>query len=150
VISSSRVKPSWPDLGGSFRRFSRELEFGAFWRWVALSVLVGLVAGLAAVAFNSALELANNLVLGRLAGWEPPLPRGDVHLLHAATEPHLRRWLLWILPAVGGLAAGFVVFRFAPEAEGHGTDAMIDAFHRKRGVIRPRVPLVKGLASVLT
>ena len=139
----------WGRLG-SFFRFSKELELGAFWRWVSLSVLVGIAAGLAAALFNSALELANNLVLGRLAGWEPPLPRGEIHILPAVHDPHLRRWLLWSLPAVGGIFSGWVVFRYAPEAEGHGTDAMIAAFHHARGVIRPRVPLVKALASVLT
>ncbi len=38
----------------------------------------------------------------------------------------------------------------APEAEGHGTDAMIEAFHRRGGFIRKRVPFVKILASALT
>jgi len=135
---------------GSVFRFSKELEFGAFWRWVGLSVLVGVAAGLAATLFQAALELANNLVLGHLAGWEPPLPRGDVHLLAAVREPHLRRWLLWCLPALGALVSGFLVYRYAPEAEGHGTDAMIGAFHHARGAIRPRVPVVKALASVFT
>ena len=32
----------------------------------------------------------------------------------------------------------------------NGTDAVIDAFHRHRGVIRGRVPFVKTIASVLT
>jgi CIC family chloride channel protein len=58
--------------------------------------------------------------------------------------------MLLVVPVVGGLASGWLVFSFAPEAEGHGTDAVIDAYHRKQGVIRPRVPLVKIVASALT
>jgi CIC family chloride channel protein len=58
--------------------------------------------------------------------------------------------LLFVVPAVGGLLSGLLVYSLAPEAEGHGTDAMIDAFHRKRGVIRKRVPIIKTLASALT
>jgi CIC family chloride channel protein len=38
----------------------------------------------------------------------------------------------------------------APEAEGHGTDAVIAAFHHKRGFIRSRVPIVKTVASAIT
>ncbi len=42
------------------------------------------------------------------------------------------------------------MYRFAPEAEGHGTDAMVKAFHRLGGKIRARVPFVKSIASILT
>lgn len=56
----------------------------------------------------------------------------------------------FLLPAVTGLLSGLIVYRFAPEAEGHGTDAMIDAFHNKKGIIRGRVPLIKGIATLLT
>src|SRR5262249_47125036 len=37
----------------------------------------------------------------------------------------------------------------APEAEGHGTDAAIAAYHYRQGFIRPRVPVVKVVASAL-
>ena len=43
-----------------------------------------------------------------------------------------------------------LVFTWAPEAEGHGTDAMIRAFHRGGGMIRARVPLIKSVASIIT
>jgi len=36
------------------------------------------------------------------------------------------------------------------KAEGHGTDAAIDAFHNKEGVIRAHVPFVKLIASAIT
>jgi CIC family chloride channel protein len=48
---------------------------------------------------------------------------------------------------IGALISRFVVYKFAPEAEGHGTDAYISAFHYKNGQIRERVPLVKTIAS---
>ena len=46
--------------------------------------------------------------------------------------------------------SGLIVYRFAPEAEGPGTDELIRAFHQGRGLVRPRVPLVKGIATVIT
>ena len=48
------------------------------------------------------------------------------------------------------LAQRALVFTFAPEAEGHGTDSVIAAYHYRHGQIRPRVPLIKIVASALT
>jgi len=62
----------------------------------------------------------------------------------------LHPWLLILIPTIGGLISGIIVFTFAPEAEGHGTDAVIAAYHNKQGQIRPRVPLVKIVASAIT
>jgi CIC family chloride channel protein len=67
----------------------------------------------------------------------------------AALAAH-HHWLYLIIPAFGGLLSGVLVFLIAPEAEGHGTDAMIEAFHKKGGYIRKRVPFVKILASAIT
>jgi CIC family chloride channel protein len=43
-----------------------------------------------------------------------------------------------------------VVWAFAAEAAGMGMDQMIRAFHQERGKVRPRVPLVKGIATICT
>jgi CIC family chloride channel protein len=59
-------------------------------------------------------------------------------------------WLLLLIPTLGGIVSGLLVFTIAPEAEGHGTDAVIAAYHYKQGQIRPRVPLVKIIASAVT
>ena len=117
-------------------------------RVVALSVLVGLVAGLGALAFNFVLDTSSDIFLHRIVGYELPKPGGEG--VTVMPEAPTRRWLLLIVPAIGGLLSGLLVFTFAPEAEGHGTDAMIDAFHRKAGVIRKRIPFLKTLASALT
>jgi CIC family chloride channel protein len=44
---------------------------------------------------------------------------------------------------------GILITQFAPEAEGHGTDAAIKAFHGD-GTIRRRVPLLKAVTAILT
>jgi CIC family chloride channel protein len=58
--------------------------------------------------------------------------------------------LLLLLPGVGGLLCGLLTTRFGPEAKGGGGDAMIEAFHRRAGVVRPRLIWVKALASIVT
>ena len=116
---------------------------------ILLSVLIGLVSGLGAMAFFVALEWARWFCLGHLAGAAPPPPAGERLVELVATTPY-RWWVLMLIPAVGGLLSGIIVYSLAPEAEGHGTDAMIDAFHNLKGIIRTRVPYVKSIASVIT
>jgi len=55
-----------------------------------------------------------------------------------------------VATGLGGLLSGLLVYGLAPEAEGHGTDAAINAYHRLRGRIRRRVPFVKLVASAVT
>jgi CIC family chloride channel protein len=61
-----------------------------------------------------------------------------------------RWWVTVLVPTIGGLVTGLIVFTFAPEAEGHGTDALVKSFHRLRGKIRARVPFIKTIASIIT
>jgi len=84
-----------------------------------------------------------------MAGYRPPSPAGEHHLLQP-TSTSFNRLILLFLPALGGLLSGWLVYTYAPEAEGHGTDAAIDAYHRKGGFIRGRVPIIKTVASALT
>ncbi|MEJ2009249.1 MAG: chloride channel protein, partial [Acidobacteriota bacterium] len=51
---------------------------------------------------------------------------------------------------VGGLISGFIVYNWAPEAEGHGTDTAVKSFHRGGGFIRARVAPLKMVASAIT
>jgi CIC family chloride channel protein len=114
-----------------------------------LCALVGLVAGVGAVVFYTMLSFAKFYLMNGLAGYHPMGPGGEPPLFGESDTP-LNRWILFLLPALGGLVSGFIVFTFAPEAEGHGTDAAIDAYHNKAGVIRARVPFVKTIASAIT
>lgn len=117
-------------------------------RMVLLSVLVGVVAGLGAIAFNFALNFTNDILMVRAVGYVLPKPGGEGATVFPS--PPARRWLLFLVPALGGLLSGVLVFSLAPEAEGHGTDAMVAAFHHNRGIIRKRIPFIKTVASALT
>jgi CIC family chloride channel protein len=121
-------------------------------RMLGSAVLIGVVAGLGAIGFYLATRVIERLVLGSLVGYDLPVhPGGETEIAWLpAISGTFYPWLLLVVPTVGGLLSGFLVYTFAPEAEGHGTDAVIDAYHRKGGVIRPRVPLIKTIASALT
>ena len=118
-------------------------------RRILLSVLIGVVSGLGALAFFFCLEWARWYCLGYLAGAPAPAPAGE-HLVEIAITTPYRAWVLFLLPVAGGLLSGLIVYTFAPETEGHGMDAMIDSFHNLKGIIRTRVPYVKSVASIIT
>jgi CIC family chloride channel protein len=118
-------------------------------KWLLNFVAIGVVSGLGAVIFHLLCEGGSFLFMDYLAGYHPPAPAGERHLLPSSGEP-FNRYVLLLLPALGGLISGWLVYTFAPEAEGHGTDGAIDAYHRKAGVIRGRVPIIKTLASAVT
>ncbi len=117
-------------------------------RWPLLSIVVGILAGLGAIFFEELLKFGAYHLLRLPTGYFEPVKGAESALI--STLAATRTWLYLIIPTVGGLAAGLLVFLLAPEAEGHGTDAMIESFHNAGGFIRKRVPPVKVLASALT
>ncbi|HEX5139539.1 MAG TPA: chloride channel protein, partial [Dehalococcoidia bacterium] len=118
-------------------------------KWVFLGVLIGIVAGVGAIVFFVAIDKATWLFLGQLVGLDPPVASGESGGPTVVTEA-AREWALPLVVALGGLISGLIVFTLAPEAEGHGTDAAIDAFHQKGGRIRTRIPPIKLVASAVT
>jgi CIC family chloride channel protein len=120
-----------------------------FFRWFVYGAVIGTISALGAAIVFYLLEWTTFWGVEYLAGYPVAKPAGE-DLIHriAVTPPHL--WVLVLLPAIGGLISGLIVYTWAPEAEGHGTDAFIDAFHNKQGIVRTRVPFIKGIASVIT
>ncbi|WP_456474741.1 chloride channel protein [Candidatus Pyrohabitans sp.] len=124
-------------------------EFKYLKKWSIIATLIGIISGVGAIAFYELLNLGTKLFLGQGAGFYPP--RAGVSLEEVLSwAPPESALLLVLIVTLGGLASGLIVFSLAPEAEGHGTDAAIRAFHREGGRIRRRIPLVKMAASVLT
>lgn len=119
-------------------------------RWGVYSIITGLVSGLMACAVFYLLEWGTFFALEYCAGYQVSRPVGEQNVVTLVSQTPFRWWVLLLLPAVGGLISGLLVYTWAPEAEGHGTDAYIDAFHNKQGIIRTRVPFIKGMASVIT
>jgi len=103
-----------------------ELVLGyAFIKWVVLSVVAGIVVGVAAAAFLLLLE--KSIVAANTLG----------------------RYRVLLLP-LGLLASVLIVRKLAPEAAGHGTEKVIEAVHQRAGRISlPTVP-VKLVATIIT
>jgi len=113
------------------------------------TIVIGIAGALAAQLFNAALRGVNALFLEWFAGYHAPgLPSEGGTLTETIGAHGL--WLVPVSLVVGALIVGVIVVRFAPEAEGHGTDAVVRAFHRADGKLRGRVAPVKLVASALT
>ena len=129
------------------KEFHVILARGYLRRWVPLSVAIGLAAGTSSIIFMALLQTSFRLLLHGIAGYVPPSPAGEgLGEFHLPSNP----LLIPVVTTVGGLISGLIVYLLAPEAEGHGTDAAIDAFHNKEGEIRARIPAVKIVASAIT
>lgn len=117
-------------------------------KWLVLGCVIGVIAGLGAVAFLEALHLATYYLLGHLGSFFPATTAGEggPHIASALTRP----WAIPLVVALGGLVSGVLVFGLAPEAEGHGTDAAIDTVHNRPKGMRSRVTVVKMVASAIT
>jgi CIC family chloride channel protein len=133
----------------SFAGKDRSIHIAHAGKWAFYFILIGIIAGLGSIAFNYLCQIGSHYFLDVAAGYRPPAPAGEPHLLPTTNNP-FNRWILLFLPAFGGILSGWLVYTFAPEAEGHGTDAAIDAYHNKGGFIRGRVPIIKTIASAIT
>jgi len=121
--------------------------FNASGRLVVFCVLVGFIGAFAALGFDAMVEFTQRWLLSGIGRYVPP-STGDTAL--PLIPWGLGRLWLPLVTTLGGLLSGWIVYRWAPEAEGHGTDAAIGAYHRRGGEIRGRIPLIKALASALT
>ena len=63
--------------------------------------------------------------------------------------PHLGIWSYIFVPVAGALLVGPLIAWFAREAKGHGVPEVMQALVQRGGRIRPRVAIVKILASAL-
>ena len=124
-------------------------EFRYLKKWSIVATLIGIISGVGAITFYVLLNLGTRYFLGYGAGFFPPEAGRSLEEVLNWTPPSNPLLLIPVI-TIGGLISGLIVFSLAPEAEGHGTDAAIRAFHREGGKIRRRIPIVKMVASVLT
>ena len=98
-----------------------------------LTVVIGGLCGLAAVAFHLTIDLVSRLAI------EPALAAPG------------RSWIPWtlIVPALGGLVSGLILERIVPNARGSGVPQVKLAYASRSGPLRARDSLGKFLVSAL-
>ncbi len=98
---------------------------------VATALIVGLGAGFGAVIFRW------------LIGWFTTLS----FVTAQSALSFMGRYYVIIIPAIGGLFVGPMIYFFAREAKGHGVPEVMEAVAMRGGRIRPIVVVIKSLAS---
>ncbi len=99
----------------------------------ALALIVGLATGAGVWLFKQLIELANRFFFGLLGGVLNPLGA----------------WTVLLLPAIGGLIVGVVMYRFVGEERHHGVAGIIEAVALAGGRLRyRRIPIKTVAASI--
>ncbi|MCP4659229.1 MAG: CBS domain-containing protein [bacterium] len=104
---------------------------------VAVAVVIGCLGGLGAVGFRWLISAIQRL------SW------GDWTFSLELVREHPWWWIV-LTPAVGGLVVGPLVYFLAREAKGHGVPEVMEAVALRAGTIRPRLVIVKSLASAIS
>jgi CIC family chloride channel protein len=137
MISKSNQQHS-PSSSNKYELFRRRLRLWLQRRqpseevvMFSTALIVGVGAGLGAVIFR---------YLIRAMAWI------GYTWIPSVTSGWGKAYVLFV-PAVGGLIVGFLVYFFAREAKGHGVPEVMEAVAIHGGRIRPRVAVIKSLAS---
>ena len=125
----------WAGRAGGWLRASRG---GLF----TVALVVGAGSGLGAVAFRYLIYFFTWLATGHAQF-------GQQGRVGSAHFPGLGLGFFVVIPVIGGLIYGPLIYRYAREARGHGVPEVMIAVAEGGGRIRPQVAAVKSLASAL-
>lgn len=102
---------------------------------IILAALVGAGTGFAAIGFKKLIGICQMIFFG-----------GGEQIFSG----FMGRYYIILIPALGGMLVGPLVYFLAREAKGHGVPEVMAAVAEKDGVLRPRLVIVKALASAIT
>jgi chloride channel protein, CIC family len=129
---------STPGLAARAAGWLRASRAGLF----AIAVLVGAGSGLGAVAFRYLIYFFTWLATGHDQFGQDGYA-GSAHL------PWLGLGFFVLIPVLGGLIYGPLIYRYAREARGHGVPEVMVAVAEGGGRIRPQVSVVKAVGSAV-
>ena len=99
------------------QRLLDALGLHSFAKWMVLASLVGIVAGLGAIAFDVIGQGVVRYSLAQFAGYTPPEAAGE-HVRFEHQSDFFSPWMIVAVMTAGGLISGVIVYGLAPEAEG--------------------------------
>jgi CIC family chloride channel protein len=104
---------------------------------IILSIVIGALAGFGAYGVSKLIGLIQSV------SW-----KGVTDFLEI--KQYVSPLYILLIPALGGLLVGPIIFKGAREAKGHGVPEVMESVFLKGGVIRKRVAFIKALASSIT
>ncbi len=104
---------------------------------IIIAIIIGVLAGFSAIGIRWLIKAISDL----------SFPGTGNILQNIIQTPW---YLKVIIPMVGALIFGPLIYFFAPEAKGHGVPEVMEAILLKGGSIRARVAGIKALVSAIT
>ena len=105
---------------------------------VLLGIIVGIIGGTMGVVFTLAVEYTYDNIAGRII---------NEKLVTTSIQSPGALLIVPVMVSIGGLISGIVTKIAGSQVEGHGTDYVIDAIHRKRARLPAKIAFWKLLAS---
>ena len=104
---------------------------------IVVAIIIGVVAGFSAIGIRALIKFFSQI----------SFPGPGNLLQNIINTPW---YLILIIPVIGGIIVGPLIYYFAPEAKGHGVPEVMQAILLKGGKIRGRVAVIKTIASAIT
>lgn len=133
-MEKTSKKESSDELNLRSRLFALTFRLPPDIRFMGTALIVGIGTGLGAVTFRYLISFVE--LIGY--DWFPQFTSswGTAYVI--------------IVPTIGGLIVGPLIYFFAREAKGHGVPEVMEAVALRGGRIRPVVAIVKSLASSIS
>jgi CIC family chloride channel protein len=100
---------------------------------ILLATLIGALTGLGAVSFLLLIRLFKSFFFGILYSAMAPAP-----------------FLIFLLPALGGLVIGPLIHYFPKEAKGDGVPSAMETIALRGGIIKPRTVALRTVTAAIT
>lgn len=121
----------------SFELYLNELKKTEHLFMMLMAGFIGLVGGFGAVGIKALISFISDISF-----------YGGTNLIESISNTPW--WQVILIPAIGGLIVGPMIYFLAPEAKGSGVPEVMASVLQKGGKIRGRVAFVKALASSIT
>jgi CIC family chloride channel protein len=133
TVVTAQLRDKYPALAHRIRRLLERWQPPERGVLIVMALIVGLGGGLGAVIFRWLINSFTHIFFDVMRDWLSFM--GPAYVV--------------VVPAIGGLFVGPMIYFFAREAKGHGVPEVMEAIALRGGRIRPVVVVVKALASSL-
>jgi chloride channel protein, CIC family len=132
-VEQAQLTKRWYQVELGATRIFQRLRLPANQKYFVLTVTIAIACGLCAVTYHRLIEFVSNNLINRAIAVQ-----GPAHVV----------WM-FVVPVLGGLAAGLLLYRFFPDARGSGIPQVKIAFAMNYGRVPMKTAFGKAVISAL-